>query len=433
MSAQTAHQQSLFRRSSIGRRLALLVFATATITAMLMAIGLAWHETSRYTDAKKHEITGLAQAMAVTIADPLARGDRVGIRKALWAMSRIPTFAHGKVEDAAGQELESLGIAEAPPRKDSGFLPFRSRIQSSVPIRKDGEQIGTLTVRMFTPDLSGRLTSDLLIGLGAVLLAILIGLVIAHRMQRRITEPIERLAKTMRHVRETNDFARTVAHRSQDETAVLVDAFNDMLAQIHSRDERLARHRANLEQTVQLRTRDLRAAEALCASKGLAATESATSQSSPIHLVETDASAESALAQNGPPAEDLPVIDEDVLAGAVGGDLHAASELILRVLDLFKLNAPEAMLKLALSARDGGAQEIADAARALSAMAREIGARRLDNACSALEADLRSGQIGDLHDRLEVLKRDLVEVLQAIDGWRSTASDRGRSRSPQQS
>ena len=433
MSAQTAHQQSLQRRSSIGRRLFLLIIAIATMTAVLMAIGSAWRETSRDADAKKQEVTGLAQALAVTVADPLARGDQVAIRKVLWAMSRIPAFAHAKVEDAVGQEVESLGIAAGPQEDNRGFIPFRSRIQSSVPIRKNGKHIGTLTMQMSTPDLSGRLTSDLLVGFGAVLLSGLVGLVFAYRMQRRITEPIERLTRNMWHVRETNDFAHTVAHHSQDETGALVDAFNDMLAQIHSRDERLARHRANLEQTIKLPTRDLRAAEAHCGSEHPAAADCVPAPPTPLCLIASGDATETAPIESELPAEDMPVIDEEVLADAVGGDIHAASELVTSVLGLFEAHAPEALLKLALSARNDGAKDTADAAHALTSMARNIGAMRLAEACAVLEADAQSEQLGDLPDRLEVLKRDLVEVLQAIERWRSTGSDLHRSSLPHRS
>lgn len=249
------------RRSSIGRRLVLVVLAGITITAILVTGGSAWRETSRYADAKKREISGAAHALAVTVADPLARGDRVGVLKALRAIGRIPAFTHAKVEDAAGRVVADLGNTVALQEDDSGFILFRSNIRSAVPIRKNGERIGTLTVLVNTSDLKDRLTSGLVTGFGSALLSALIGLLIATRMQRRITEPIERLTRTMSHVRETNDFTGTVEHRSQDETGVLVDTFNGMLAEIRSRDDRLERHRTTLEQTVELRTRDLRAAK----------------------------------------------------------------------------------------------------------------------------------------------------------------------------
>ena len=107
----------------------------------------------------------------------------------------------------------------------------------------------------------------------AALLAALVGIAVALRMQRRITGPIQNLTRAMAEVRESHDFSTQVERKSDDETGIMVDAFNDMLAQIRLRDDHLAQHRANLETTVDERTRDLRVAKEAAESANVAKSE----------------------------------------------------------------------------------------------------------------------------------------------------------------
>ena len=106
-------------------------------------------------------------------------------------------------------------------------------------------------------DLRGALYESLFAALTLGALAVLFGMALSSRVQESITEPISALKQTMEEVRQTHDFSRVVPRTSQDETGQLVEAFNDMLSQIRSRDQRIAQHNAYLEVQVAERTQEL--------------------------------------------------------------------------------------------------------------------------------------------------------------------------------
>ena len=248
-------------RSSIRRKIIGVVLTGIVTTILLVTAANSWRETARYLEIKTAEITGTANVFAASSADAVAAGDRIGVLKTLRAIGKIPSFSHAKVEDLSGEMLAALGTGVA--LQEGSDLPIfmRSSLDVRVDIIKGGEKVGHLTVLVKTDDLRRSLIEGLLTGLAAALLSGAIGVIIALKLQRRITDPLRKLTQTMFEVERSQDFEKSVEHVSDDETGVLVSTFNKMLAQIRARDERLAHHREELEHTVDERTRDLRVAK----------------------------------------------------------------------------------------------------------------------------------------------------------------------------
>ncbi len=248
-------------RSSIRRKIIGVVLTGIVTTILLVTAANSWRETARYLEIKTAEITGTANVFAASSADAVAAGDRIGVLRTLRAIGKIPSFSHAKVEDLSGEMLAALGTGVA--LEEGSDLPIfmRSSLDVRVDIIKGGEKVGYLTVLVKTDDLRRSLVEGLLTGLAAALLSGAIGVIIALKLQRRITEPLRKLTQTMFEVERSQDFEKSVEHVSDDETGVLVSTFNKMLAQIRARDERLAHHREELEHTVDERTRDLRVAK----------------------------------------------------------------------------------------------------------------------------------------------------------------------------
>ena len=248
-------------RSTIRRKLVAVVLVGIATTTLVVTLASAWREASRYADAKRAEIRGTAIVLASAVADALAERDRVAALKALRAIGRIPSFAYARVDDRNGRTVAELGASVA--LKESSDLPIllRSTVETRVPVIRAGEPIGHVTILVNTGALRQRLAESALTGLLAALISAALGVAIAFHMQDRITRPLRELTATMSTVRRTHDFSTLVDSRTDDETGVLVDAFNDMMVQIRQRDDRLAQHREQLEQKVEERTVDLKAAK----------------------------------------------------------------------------------------------------------------------------------------------------------------------------
>jgi signal transduction histidine kinase len=91
-------------------------------------------------------------------------------------------------------------------------------------------------------------------------LSFLAALLFTGRLQRGISEPLLELAGTARQVSGGKNFSIRAATHGNDETGVLIEAFNDMMAQIQARDVELEGNRDNLERQVAVRTLELTSA-----------------------------------------------------------------------------------------------------------------------------------------------------------------------------
>lgn len=257
-------------RQTISRQLYLLVIA-AVATAVLAATGLSvWQATHRYLEAKKRELFAIGEVFSAATASAVSDNDSTQARDALRAMGRIEGVLHARIVTRSGTILASMGTAaqlDSDARiisKDApiGFWPaVTSRsLQVSVAIVEAGTPIGELVLVGSTSDLTANLASIALLATLGGLGAMAIGLMVATRLQRRITGPLAGLVNFMSHVRSTHNYSGRADVKAGGEIGVLIDSFNMMLGEIGERDHRLARHRETLEREVRDRTQDLRIA-----------------------------------------------------------------------------------------------------------------------------------------------------------------------------
>lgn len=124
-----------------------------------------------------------------------------------------------------------------------------------------GKDVGTVYIAAELTETAHRARQYLKIAAIILLLCMIAGLLISSTARRMIAQPLVALAETARRVSRERDYSvRAAAGRDNDEIAVLVEAFNEMLVQIQERDTALTRAREGLELRVQERTAALRAA-----------------------------------------------------------------------------------------------------------------------------------------------------------------------------
>jgi len=128
-----------------------------------------------------------------------------------------------------------------------------------LPIKQQGEVVGTLFVAADLKEISSRLIRYLGI-VGSVLLAsLLLALALSSVLQRLVSDPILHLAQVSRTVALEKNYSLRATKQSNDELGQLVDGFNEMLAEIQTRDTALQTARDDLEKRVEERTRELEA------------------------------------------------------------------------------------------------------------------------------------------------------------------------------
>ncbi|KAF0137182.1 MAG: multi-sensor hybrid histidine kinase [Xanthobacteraceae bacterium] len=205
---------------SIGRKLGLLSLLSV---AVAVAIGTAFaltQETHRYVEAKSEAFIATAQVFAAAVADAAAAGDEQAALRAMRAIASMNGMLMARIETADGSVLASIGLASSLDRDARLSLTERpsawtilasGTIETTVPIRHNGRDIGQFVMVAEANDLLQRLLM-------------------------------------------------TLAVTSDDEVGAMVEGFNGLLAEIRARDERLAEHLRDLERQVADRTSDYRVA-----------------------------------------------------------------------------------------------------------------------------------------------------------------------------
>ena len=232
------------RTTSIHRHLASVGAAITGVIGglfLMVLVGVSL-DTSREQMIERNEALGrvLAENLTASIAfqDPVtARELLTGLRTVEEVMAADLMLPGGDVF-VAYRRSGIDGINTAP----------IYATDLDVPVVLDDEQIATLTLRV---DLWPVYQQQIWIS-GIALVLWLAGLVVAYLMSRalnaRITGPLGELADMMSGVTETEDYGQRFHYEVRNELGAVVDAFNEMLARIGDREQRLRQMIVQLEE-----------------------------------------------------------------------------------------------------------------------------------------------------------------------------------------
>jgi len=255
---------SSFRDLSIRLKLTLIVMIT-TCTAILLACGAFFaFDIHTLRQSRMHDLETLAEVLgsnstaAVTFNDAATAGE---VLRSLSAKEHIMAAALYRT-DGAIFATYIRDAARAPfifPKSESSATRLEStRLVVFRTIFLDGHPLGTVFLASDLGEFAEllRLYSALF---GLIVVSLSAGaFFLAGRMQRAISDPILQLAQTTRQVTTAKDYSLRATRVANDETGVLIDGFNDMLAEIQLRDRDLLRARDELEVRVEQRTAELR-------------------------------------------------------------------------------------------------------------------------------------------------------------------------------
>lgn len=108
------------------------------------------------------------------------------------------------------------------------------------PIHDDiGRKIGSVYLKSNLQSMYSGLYRFMAIALGVVLLVSFAAFALSAKLQGWISQPILDLSKLARAVSLKKDYSLRAVKKADDEVGVLIDSFNEMLAQIQARDEQL--------------------------------------------------------------------------------------------------------------------------------------------------------------------------------------------------
>ena len=257
-------------RTLRGKLVALVLGSVGLAVALVTGVS-AWRDGAREAALETARTAAVAQGLGSLAAEATANADRAGAFKVLRVIARMPDVTYARIDQFDGRVLAETGQGvrlvsdvQAGAGRGASLLAQLGSGSSEVsaPVIYDGRTVGKVTLLARSEGVLERLGASLAGSLGAAALATLAALVLAWRLQRRISAPIAALTRAMGQVQADHAYDRTVQVQAyDDETGALVHGFNAMLHQVRERDARIAAHLAGLEAQVAERTADLRVAK----------------------------------------------------------------------------------------------------------------------------------------------------------------------------
>lgn len=246
--------------NSVRYKVILVVLATNFAALSVAGVALVIFELRNYkatwvTDlAAQSEILGRASAPALEFDDPKSAHAYLAL---LEARPRITAAAiyNAKGRLFASYARDGAHTADLPvlPEVD-GHRVAGNEITLFTRIVENDEILGTVYMRA-QYQLYERLTRYLGILAAVMAFSLLVAFLIVMWLQARVTGPILAVTDAARQVITNRDYSQRVRKTTDDEIGYLVDAFNDMLAEIGSRTETAESTNRKLEHEITERTR----------------------------------------------------------------------------------------------------------------------------------------------------------------------------------
>ena len=249
-------------RHSVRFKLLVLMLAT-TLVALVVAVAvLVAYDSTDYYDRVVSDLTTQADILGRSSVAALAFDDRAAARGTLALLKVRPAILEAAIYDESGvlfADYAAEGRTVEVPAKPSftGVRVQGKEITLFQPIVEGGRKRGTVYLRE-RYELVERVRNYL--GILAAVSALSLGaaLLISAFLQRAITKPILDITNVAQDVMVNRDYSRRVTRTTEDETGYLVDAFNNMLAEIGRRAEALLKADRMKDQFLAMLAHELR-------------------------------------------------------------------------------------------------------------------------------------------------------------------------------
>jgi two-component system sensor histidine kinase/response regulator len=249
---------------TIRKKLTAILMITSLAAVLIAYIAGMVLTTASRVHTLASELANLADIIGRNCQAAIAFDVPDDARQVLSALQADPSIRRGYVLDNEGVVVatysrDGSAVIEhllCNRRDDHAHFAFNS-LTVYREIHLDGERIGAVCLQDDMSEIYGALRRDAAI-LGLVIAAALLAaFLISSRLQHVISGPITGLASVARAVSQEKDYSLRVEKQTEDEVGLLIDAFNEMLAQIQQRDAALEDSNLRLEQRVIDRTKQL--------------------------------------------------------------------------------------------------------------------------------------------------------------------------------
>ncbi|HEX2966171.1 MAG TPA: PAS domain S-box protein, partial [Syntrophorhabdaceae bacterium] len=254
----------LWGRASLkSKLLAASIFVTCSILLTASAIFITIEVTS-LRNSLKHDLMSYAKTTSMNLAAAITFDDKQSASETLEVLKTVPVIVAAVAYDQNGKVFASFsrGPEVAIPETSmmQGYHSDINYIYLIDAVSLDGEMIGSVYVCAELHSFYARVAKYALTLLAIMGVACALSYFLFARLHQRIMKPISHLTDLMHVVSEKQDYSVRALVESQDELGYLSGGFNEMLHRIDQRDRELAHYQTHLEEIVEERTLELRAA-----------------------------------------------------------------------------------------------------------------------------------------------------------------------------
>jgi PAS domain S-box-containing protein len=236
---------SPLRDIPIKQKLLAIMMVTTAAALLLAGLGILVADSILFRGYLERDLATLAQIIGDNCTASLAFDDPRTARETLAALRARPHLITACVYRPNGSLLASYlrpgAFSACPPPSSQEELHFTGgNVLLSHPIVL-GRRLGTLVLLYDRNEVYERVSLYGATVLGLLLVSLLVVFLLSSRLRAIIVTPISQLADAVTSVSQSRDYSIRARKISNDELGILVDAFNEMLTGIQSRDNNLKR------------------------------------------------------------------------------------------------------------------------------------------------------------------------------------------------
>lgn len=241
---------------------------TSTITLVLAGAAYFAYDVLTLRDTMVRNVTMLSEIIGANSTADIVFGDQKSAEENLAKLGFNPHIVASCIYGKGGKVFASYlrkdmaGKLTLPALHEDGHHFGTDSLTQFRRIYLDNKPVGAVYLQYDLSELRARVLRFVVIVFVIMLAGSCVAFLLSSRLQRVISEPLLSLAETARMISREKNFSLRAKKHGQDEIGILIDGFNDMLAQIQERDTKLAQHSEQLEEVVASRTAELKEANA---------------------------------------------------------------------------------------------------------------------------------------------------------------------------
>ncbi|QTA86056.1 CHASE sensor domain-containing protein [Desulfonema magnum] len=246
----------ILKNLSFQRKLILIIMLTSGVTLLLASVAFVVKDVVLYRHSLVYSLSSMTQVIGMNSQGTLVFNDQYTAEKNLTALRTMPYVFSACIYDREGEVFatyfrDDVAPDISPPEyQESGhyFKNFEHKEYLFLfePIRLEDETIGTVFIQYDLGEMLFKMKEAGVIFVVIMLVAMFVAFMLSNMLQRVISEPILKLIETAKIISKEKDYSvRAECNCYRDEIGILVNGFNEMLAEIQSQERELRQHREN--------------------------------------------------------------------------------------------------------------------------------------------------------------------------------------------